>query len=124
MPALSAADLVLPGPRESSAAIAKRVMAARETQRQRYSSLGHNHIKTNSRADGELLEKVASPDAGGQQLLRQASDVMRLSARGYHRILRVARTLADLDGVEVTSRVHIAEALSYRSQGLNLSNAA
>ncbi len=124
VPALSAADLVLPRPRENSADIAKRVMRARDIQRQRFASLGHHNIKTNSVADGELLESVASPDTGGQQLLREASEVMRLSARGYHRILRVARTLADLDGMEITSRVHIAEALSYRNQGLNLKNAA
>jgi len=124
VPALSAADLTLPTPRESSADIARRVRIARDIQRQRYASLAHSHIKTNSMADGELLEKIAGPDADGRQLLHQASEVMRLSARGYHRILRVARTLADLEGVEVTSRVHIAEALSYRTQGLDLKTAA
>jgi magnesium chelatase family protein len=62
-----------------------------------------------------VLEDVARPDAAGLALLRDASDAMRLSARGYHRVLRVARTLADLDGVEKISRVHLAEALSYRA---------
>src|SRR5262249_39578044 len=70
---------------------------------------------TNAAAHGPLLEEVARPDAGGLALLRDAADAMRLSARGYHRVLRVARTLADLDGAEKVGRVHLAEALSYRA---------
>jgi predicted ATPase with chaperone activity len=70
---------------------------------------------TNAAAHGPLLEDVAKPDASGLALLRDAADAMRLSARGYHRVLRVARTLADLDGAEKVSRVHLAEALSYRA---------
>jgi magnesium chelatase family protein len=62
-----------------------------------------------------VLEDVAKPDPGGLTLLRDAADAMRLSARGYHRVLRVARTLADLDGAEQVGRLHIAEALSYRT---------
>ena len=62
-----------------------------------------------------MLEDVARPDNTGLALLRDASDAMRLSARGYHRVLRVARTLADLDGAEKIGRVHLAEALSYRA---------
>ncbi len=58
---------------------------------------------------------MARPDAGGLKLLRDAADAMRLSARGYHRVLRVARTLADLDGAETVGRIHLAEALSYRA---------
>jgi magnesium chelatase family protein len=61
-----------------------------------------------------VLEDAARPDAAGLGLLRDAADAMRLSARGYHRVLRVARTLADLDGTERVGRVHLAEALSYR----------
>src|SRR5262249_20758850 len=63
----------------------------------------------------EAFERVARRDAGGLALLRDAADAMRLSARGYHRVLRVARTLADLDGAEKVGRVHLAEALSYRA---------
>ncbi len=123
VPALSAADLVLPPPRESSADVAKRVYVARDIQHQRYrSSPGSN--TTNAQADGELLEKVATPDDAGLQLLREASDVMQLSARGYHRVLRVARTLADLENVENLGRIHIAEALSYRTSSLELRSAA
>jgi len=57
---------------------------------------------------------VAAPDASGRQLLTQAAERLRLSARGYHRVLRVARTLADMDGADAVKRLHVAEALSYR----------
>jgi magnesium chelatase family protein len=72
-------------------------------------------VRTNATAPGPVLEDVAKPDAGGLTLLRDAADAMRLSARGYHRVLRVARTLADLDGADQVGRVHVAEALSYRT---------
>ena len=62
-----------------------------------------------------MLEQAAKPDNTGMSLLRDAADAMRLSARGYHRVLRVARTLADLDGAEHVGRIHLAEALSYRA---------
>jgi len=71
-------------------------------------------VRTNAEADGELLMAVAAPDAGGAALLSDAVDAMKLSARAYHRVLRVARTLADLEGAEAVARLHIAEALSYR----------
>ena len=73
-------------------------------------------MRTNAEADGALLDAVATPDAAGRTLLAQASEAMRLSARGYTRILRVARTIADLAGVETVGRIHVAEALSYRRQ--------
>ncbi|RYG94316.1 MAG: ATP-binding protein, partial [Alphaproteobacteria bacterium] len=69
---------------------------------------------TNAEADGDLLDTVATPDEAGRKLLAQAAEAMRLSARGYHRVLRVARTIADLAGAEGVGRVHVAEALSYR----------
>jgi magnesium chelatase family protein len=109
--AVSAADLVLPPPAEGSAEVAARVAKARAIQTARYE--GHG-VRTNAEADGDLLDRVATPDEPGRKLLAQAAEAMRLSARGYHRVLRVARTIADLAGSETVTRVHVAEALSYR----------
>ena len=116
VPAVSPADLSLPPARENSAAVAARVARVRALQRERYAKLGNGEtaIRTNGEADGDLLEKVAAPDAAGRQLLTQAAERLKLSARGYHRVLRVARTLADMDGGDGVKRVHVAEALSYR----------
>ena len=111
--AVSAADLVLPPPSEGSTEVAARVAAARSVQAERYAD---HPIRTNAEADGALLEAVATPDEAGRTLLAQASEAMRLSARGYTRILRVARTIADLAGSETVGRIHVAEALSYRRQ--------
>jgi magnesium chelatase family protein len=110
---VSAADLALPPPAEGSAAVAQRVGAAREVQTQRYAGAG---VRTNAEADGELLEQVATPDEPGRALLASAAAAMRLSARSYHRVLKVSRTIADLAGVETVGRIHVAEALSYRRQ--------
>ena len=112
VPALSAADLTLPPPREGSAEVAARVGAARTVQRERYAD--SPAVRANAEADGTLLERIATPEGEGRKLLAQAAEQLRLSARGYHRVLRVARTLADLDGAETVARVHVAEALSYR----------
>ena len=104
-------DMSLPPPREDSATVAARVAVAHEIQKDRD---GQSGPACNAEADGELLEKVAAPDTDGRALLTAAAEKMRLSARGYHRILRVARTIADLDGAVAVKRGHIAEALSYR----------
>ncbi len=119
--ALSAADLSLPPAAETSVHVATRVAAARDLQKARYAH--HPLTRTNARADGALLEECAAPDEAGRALLTQAAERMRLSARGFHRVLRVARTLADLDVTASggdpktpSSRIHIAEALSYRRQ--------
>jgi magnesium chelatase family protein len=115
VPAVTAADLILPPPAEGSKEVAARVARARAVQAGRYAALGLEGILTNSAVPSALLEDVARPDSAGMTLLRDAADAMRLSARGYHRVLRVARTLADLDGAEKVGRVHLAEALSYRA---------
>jgi magnesium chelatase family protein len=124
VPAVSAADLVLPAPAEGSAEVAARVMAARERQRARFASLGARGVRTNAECSGTLLEQVAMPEEAGVTLLRQASEALQLSARGFHRTLRVARTLADLDGAEQVARLHVAEALGYRGETLRRQMAA
>ncbi|MEO7410961.1 MAG: ATP-binding protein, partial [Sphingomicrobium sp.] len=110
---VSAADLTLPPPAEGSAQVAVRVAAARAVQSARYAD---QKVRTNAEADGELLDSVATPDDPGRKLLADAAAAMRLSARGFHRVLRVARTIADLAGSEGVGRIHVAEALSYRRQ--------
>jgi magnesium chelatase family protein len=115
VPAVTAADLILPPPTEGSREVAERVARARAMAVERYAGIGLPHVRTNAAAQGPVLEDVARPDASGLSLLRDAAEAMRLSARGYHRVLRVARTLADLDGADKVGRVHLAEALSYRA---------
>ena len=124
VPAVTAADLILPPPAEGSREVAERVALARERQAARYAAIGLPHIRTNAAVSGAKLEDVARPDGGGLTLLREAADAMRLSARGYHRVLRVARTLADLDGANKVGRVHLAEALSYRALADEIRRAA
>jgi magnesium chelatase family protein len=112
--AVTAQDLALPPPAEGSAVAAARIARARAVQRARYEGKGP---RTNAEVEGELLDRVAAPDAAGAQLLVNAAEKMRLTARGYHRVLRVARTIADLAGTTSVARVHVAEALSYRRAG-------
>ena len=124
VPAVTSADLILPPPAEGSAEVAARVAAARAVQLARYAAAGLPTVRTNAEAPAAFLEEIAKADAQGQKLLRDAAETMRLSARGYHRVLRVARTLADLDGAEKVGRLHLAEALSYRALAEDVRNAA
>ena len=129
VPAVSAIDLVLPVASEGSAEVRARVAGARRRQRERLAELGvsgkaGNSPRTNADCSGQLLEKIAMPDDIGLALLRQAADTLGLSARGFHRTLKVARTIADLDGEERVGRMHIAEALSYRRETLSRAEAA
>jgi magnesium chelatase family protein len=110
--AVSAVDLVLPPAAEGSVEVAARVAAARAVQTGR--SPECNGARTNAELEGKALEAVAMPDEAGRRLLADAAQSMRLSARGYTRVLRVARTIADLAGEERVGRSHVAEALSYR----------
>jgi magnesium chelatase family protein len=99
--------------------VGARVAAARARQRERYEKLAREApIRSNAEADGQLLQEIAAPDAEGRKLLHDAAERLKLSARGYHRVLRVARTLADLEASEGVRRIHIAEALSYRRVAL------
>lgn len=109
--AVSAADLMLPPPAEGSVEVAARVADARAIQTARYAG---TTARTNAEADGDMLDALARPDDAGRALLAEAAGAMKLSARGYTRVLRVARTIADLNGADIVGRIHVAEALSYR----------
>jgi magnesium chelatase family protein len=100
-------DMTLPPPAEGSAEVARRVAAARARQTVR-------GVRSNAELEGDKLDTFAAPDEAGRTLLLQAAEKLHLSARGYTRMLRVSRTIADLAGAETVGRVHIAEALSYR----------
>ena len=115
VPAVEIADLSLPPGTEGSGEVAARVAKARDIQNRRFEKFGvAENVRSNADADGALLAEIARTDEAGQDLLTSAAEAMRLSARGYNRVLRVARTLADLEGRAGISRIHIAEALSYR----------
>lgn len=118
LPAVTPADLAAAAPAEDSAAVRQRVCAARKRQLDRFTRLGLKEVRTNAQCTVSILEEIAQPDGEGQALLQAAARSLRLSARGYHRCLRVARTLADLDAAEHVKRIHIAEALSYRGETL------
>jgi magnesium chelatase family protein len=124
-PAVTAIDLALPTPREGSAEVAARVAAARRLQADRYAgTTASSHRGLNVDATGPELEAVATPDAAGQLLITDAATKFSLSARSYHRVLKVARTIADLEACPQVKRIHIAEALSYRRRPVEEANTA
>lgn len=122
VPAVSASDLIRPARAESSATVAARVASARAIQRARF--VGLSAGMTNAQCPTAMVEEIARPDAAGTSLLRDASEKLGFSARAYHRVLRVARTLADLDGSDGIGRIHLAEAISYRLPSERLAQAA
>ena len=113
VPPVAFTDLDLPASGDTSAQIAVRVAQARDIQTERYQ--GHPEMRVNADVEGELLKEVATPDAEGAALLTRAAEHFGFSARSYHRILRVARTIADLSGAEQIAAPHMAEAISYRA---------
>jgi len=116
VPPVSLDDLDLPASGPSSAEVAANVSRARAAQQERFEGRAETHL--NADAEGSLLEEIAAPDSEGKELLSRVADRFGLTARGYHRVLRVARTIADLAGEAAVRRPHIAEAVSFRVSGL------
>lgn len=114
VPAVTPADLALPAPAEGTAEAAARVAQARDVQAARGRAGGVEGAALNAQAEAARIEVIGAPDEAGASLLSMAAERLALSARAYHRTLRVARTIADLDGAGGVRRVHVAEALSLR----------
>ena len=112
VPPVAYTDLDLPASGDTSAIVAARVTAARDVQALRFKD--HAGMRVNADMEGGLLEEVSAPDPEGRALLAKVAERFGLSARGYHRVLRVARTIADLDGAAQVRLPHVAEAVSYR----------
>jgi magnesium chelatase family protein len=112
VPPVAYTDLDLPASGDASATVAARVASARDVQAARFA--GHDNMRVNADAEGALLEEIASPDPEGRDLLQRVAMRFGLTARGYHRVMRVARTIADLDGAPTVRTPHVAEAVSYR----------
>src|SRR6185312_14735037 len=114
VPPVTAADLALPPPAEGTAEVAARVAAAREVQESRAAKAGDGAPPLNARAEGAWLERIAALDEPARALLTRAAEAGGLSARGWTRTLRLARTIADLEAAPSVRRIHVAEALIYR----------
>ncbi len=114
VPPVTAADLALPAPAEGSAEVAARVAAARAIQLARAKAAGEGAADLNARADGGFLEKAAALDDPARALLARAAEAGNITARGWTRTIRLARTIADLESASSVRRIHIAEALIYR----------
>ncbi len=112
VPPVAYTDLDLPASGDTSAVVAARVATARARQQARYADLPG--VRVNADVEGALLDQVATPDAEGRDLLSRVADRFGLTARGYHRVMRVARTIADLDGSAQVRKPHVAEAVAYR----------
>ncbi len=117
VPAVDTLDMFAPQSGETSAVVATRVAAARDRQEARYHALGHPHIHTNAEVSGDLLQQVVALTPETTRLIEQATRTMGLSMRGVTRVLRVARTIADLSGSDTVHSVHVSEALAFRLCG-------
>jgi len=120
VPAVSLARLASREPGERSAAIRERVELARRRQRQRYGT----DTACNARAPGRWLDAHGDVDAAARTLLGSAAERLHLSARAFHRVLRVARTIADLEASTAVQSAHVAEAIGYRPRGIDSAIAA
>jgi magnesium chelatase family protein len=116
VPSISATDLLAPPAQEGSRDVAQRVARARAMQIERYRGSGLTTNLTNASAPMDVVEQHLHLDDLARAQLHDAAERMRLSARGFHRVMRVARTLADSEALEKVGRQHIAEALSFRAQ--------
>jgi magnesium chelatase family protein len=114
VPPVTAADLALPAPAEGTAEASVRVAEARGAQAERAATGGEGAASLKSRAEGDWLETIAGLDGPARTLLTRAAEAGGLTARGWTRTLRLARTIADLEGAATVRRVHVAEALIYR----------
>jgi magnesium chelatase family protein len=114
VPPVTAADLALPAPAEGTAEAAARVAAARAVQNDRAARAGDGAATLNARAEGDWLEAACALDAPARTLMTRAAEAGGLTARGWTRTLRLARTIADLEAADAVRRVHVAEALIYR----------
>lgn len=114
VPAIAAGDLDLPPPAEGSAEVTARVASARAMQAERFVAAARPKLRVNAEAEGELLDAIAPLDPASRTLMRRAADALHLSARGWHRIVRVARTIADLDGSTCVRKPHLSEAIGFR----------
>ncbi len=112
VPPVAFSDLDLPETGDSSADMAARIASARALQEARFEE--HGDMRVNADAEGAMLEEIATPDDEGRALLLKVAERFGLSARGYHRVLRVARTIADLEGEADVRKPHVAEAVSFR----------
>ncbi|QWV93677.1 YifB family Mg chelatase-like AAA ATPase [Geomonas oryzisoli] len=112
VPAVKYRDLADRGESESSAAIAARVAQSREVQKERFKG---TKVRSNAQMTARMIRKFCEPDEAGSRMLEVVTDRLGLSARSYTRILKVARTIADLEGASSIAEHHISEAIQYRS---------
>ncbi len=114
LPPVRPDTLTLPPPTEGSREVGARVAAARERQRERFAAAGYEQLQVNVDLHGRLLDELVALEPAAVELLQQAAERLRLSARAVHRGMRLARTIADLEGTPTVARRHLAEALTYR----------